>query len=187
LRNQDSLVKREKNLEKTMDEKQQENLQKLNRMIKHIRIAMLTTIDKSERLHSCPMATIKREFDGKLYFFTKADSEKVSNLKEEHNVGISYADENSQNYVSLNGRAKILFDRQKIKEFWNPSVEVWFPEGIDDLQLALMEIEVEQAEYWDGVSSRIVQLFEMARAVVTGTQPNLGENQQVNLKTANSN
>ncbi len=167
-----------------MDDKQQENLQKLDKMIRHIRIAMLTTIDEAGKLHSCPMATIKREFDGKLYFFTKADSEKAENLNQTPKVGVSYADENSQNYVSLNGHAKVLFDRQKMQELWNPLVEVWFPDGLDDPQLALLEIEIEQAEYWDGVSNRIVQLFEMARAALSGTPPNLGENRKINVEAA---
>ncbi|MFK7936673.1 MAG: pyridoxamine 5'-phosphate oxidase family protein, partial [Saprospiraceae bacterium] len=46
--------------------------------------------------------------------------------------------------------------------------KAWFPEGIDSPRLALVEVKAISAVYWDSSSSKIVQLFNMGRAILTG-------------------
>jgi hypothetical protein len=38
------------------------------------------------------------------------------------------------------------------------------------------------AELWDGPASTAVELFEFARALVTGRQPKLGQNRKVTIE-----
>ena len=61
-----------------------ESIKKLSEMIKDIEIAMLTTAEPDGSLRSRPMATQQFEFDGDLWFFTRASSPKVDEIEHEH-------------------------------------------------------------------------------------------------------
>ena len=161
---------------------EQKDFEKLNQMIKDIRVAMLTTEDESGTLRSRPMVNQQRQFDGTLWFFTRAKSEKSEEIRNNQHVNISYADHDDSVYVSLSGEAEVIQDPQKARELWNTFVQAWFPAGPDDPDLALLRITVEQAEYWDSPSSRMVRLFTILKAAVTGDRPDMGENRKLQLK-----
>lgn len=160
-----------------------EEFQKLQEMIKGIRIAMLTTVDDDGTLRSRPMATHDMEFDGDLWFFTQEHSAKVEEVQREHQVSVSYSDADKQRFVSVSGRAVLVTDPAKIRELWTPYLKAWFPKGIDDPELALLKVSVEKAEYWEGPASKIVQLLGFAKAALTGQQYDVGEHEKLNLQS----
>lgn len=84
-----------------------------------------------------------------------------------------------QDYVSVSGHARLLRDREKMQELWTRWVEPWFPNGLDDPDLALLEVTVDDAEYWDAPASRTQRLFGLARAIGTGRTEQLGEHAKV--------
>ncbi len=147
---------------------QNENIKKLHHLIKDIKFAMLTTVEEDGTLRSRPMATQQFEFDGDLWFFTSAKAPKVDEAQQNQHVNVSYAEPNEQKYVSVSGTAQLVRDRQKIEELWNPLFKAWFPNGLDDPDLALLKISVDKAEYWDSPSSAVVRLAGFVKAVVTG-------------------
>jgi general stress protein 26 len=151
-----------------MDNNANGDIQKLGELIKGIRVAMLTTIDDEGCLHSRPMAGQDNVFDGTLWFFTEANSEKVHELQRDRHVNLSYADPGDSRYVSVSGAASISRDREKMKELWSPLHKAWFPKGLDDPNIALLRVEVDKAEYWDSPSSAVVRLFGFAKALATG-------------------
>jgi general stress protein 26 len=75
----------------------------------------------------------------------------------------------------------VINDRDKIKELWSPILKAWFPKGIDDPDLALVECAVLEAEYWDASSSRMVQLFSMLKAAITGKEYDEGKHATLKL------
>lgn len=161
----------------------EESIKKINELIKDIKFAMLTTLEDNNVLRSRPMATQDAEFDGTIYFFTKEHSPKVDQINQEHNVNVAYSNPDKQHYVSVSGVARVRTDRAKMEELWTPELTAWFPQGIDDPDIALLEIETRQAEYWDSPNSVIVHLYGLAKAAITG-QPagnEVGENEKVNL------
>lgn len=160
-----------------------EDIKKLRELIKDIRFAMLTTAEEDGTLRSRPMATQQTEFDGDLWFFTSADTAKVDEIKQDRHVNVSYADPEKQKYVSVSGKAELVRDREKIEELWNPILKAWFPEGLDDPNLALLKVNVEQAEYWNSPSSAVVRLVGFAKALVTGEPYAAGENAKINLSS----
>ncbi len=166
----------------TTHEKHEENVAKLREMIKGIEFAMLTTADDDGSLRSRPMATQKVEFDGDLYFFTKAGAPKVDEVERDRHVCVSYAAPEEQCYVSMSGTALLMRDRQKMEELWSPVLKAWFPGGLADPELALLKISVTQAEYWEGPSSTVVYLVGLAKAFVVGETYRPGENEKLDLK-----
>lgn len=145
-----------------------ESVAKLGELIKDVRVAMLTTVEDDGSLRSRPMATQGGEFNGTLWFFTDSTSAKVHEVDHDQHVNVSYAKPDDQIYVSVSGKARITKNRQKLEELWNPIHKAWFPQGLDDPNLALLEVDVEKAEYWDAPSSKVVQLFGFVKAITTG-------------------
>ncbi|HZJ52662.1 MAG TPA: pyridoxamine 5'-phosphate oxidase family protein [Myxococcaceae bacterium] len=151
-----------------MDERMKD-IEQVGDLIRGIRVAMLTTVDGDGELHSRPMATQDVDFDGTLWFFTAADSEKAAELEREARVNVSYADVDRSRYVSLSGSARLVRDRERIRELWKPFLKAWFPKGLDDPELALLEVAVTAGEYWDAPASRLVRLAGLVKGALTGT------------------
>jgi general stress protein 26 len=160
-----------------------ENLEKLRGMIKDIDFCMLTTIDQEGDPHSRPMSS-NGDIDpnGDLWFFTGASSHKVDEVAQSPKVNVSFADPKNQQYVSVTGAAELVRDRKKIDELWRPEFKMWFPKGKDDPEVALLRVSVEKGEYWDSPSSTIGYALSFVSSLVTGKQPDFGENKKVDLK-----
>jgi general stress protein 26 len=157
------------------------NIAKLNELIKDVEYAMLTTAFPDGSIHSRPMATQKVDFDGDLWFFTRASSHKVLEIEREHHVNVSYASPDQQRYVSVSGMANLVRDRAKLQDLWNPVYKAWFPQGLDDPDLALIKVTAEQAEYWDSPSSLVAHVISFLKSMATGQSSPPGEHGKVKL------
>ena len=157
-----------------------EKTRKLWDMITAIKFGMMTSED-GETLRSRPMAASQKEFDGNLWFYTRASSHKVEEVDRDSRVNVSYADPAHQNYVSVSGTARLVRDPAAIKSHWSEAMRTWFPKGTDDPEIAMIRVHVEQAEYWDAPSSTMLHIYGYAKAVVTGQSPHPGDNAKLTL------
>ncbi|MDB6162175.1 MAG: Pyridoxamine 5-phosphate oxidase-related, FMN-binding protein [Gammaproteobacteria bacterium] len=155
------------------------NMQKLADLIAEAGIAMLATTEPDGTLRSRPLATLEMDSEGKLWFFTAMSSGKVSEIDQHRKVNLSYVNLDKQDYVSVSGHARLFRDPEKMRELWTPWVEPWFPEGLDDPDLGLLEVTVDDAEYWDAPASKTQRLFGLAKALTSGKADRLGEHAKV--------
>jgi general stress protein 26 len=164
-----------------MDKQQQATpqLSTLADLIGAARIAMMTTAEPNGALRSRPLATLQMDSQGTLWFFTSVSAPKVAEIAQHRQVNLSYANPGGQDYVSISGRASIVRDREKMRQLWTPWVEPWFPKGVDDPDLALLAVQVDQAEYWDAPDSKVGRLFGLAKARSTGDTAALGKHEKV--------
>ena len=159
---------------------QSDQVQKLWSLMKTVGFAMLVTED-GDHLRGRPMAANQSEFDGTLWFYTRASSHKVSEVEHDSRVCVTYAEPSKQDYVSLSGRARLRRDKETIQSHWSEGLRTWFPKGQDDPDIAILEVRVDMAEYWDAPSSTMVHAYGYLKAVTTGTPPSPGENEKVTL------
>ena len=152
-------------------------------LIQDIRFAMFTTRHGNGHLHSRPMTTQngKLDVDDKLWFFMSRSSDPVSDLDDESTVNIAYADPSQDSYVSVSGTARVVEDKAKTQELWSTIADAWFPGGANDPNLALVEVTITHAHYWDVKEGKLTQLFLMAKSSLTGTPPSLGESAEVRM------
>jgi general stress protein 26 len=158
---------------------------KLWKMIKDIRFAMFTTRHGNGHLHARPMTTQNKavDHDDSLWFFMSRRGDPVDDLSSDPTVNVVYADPSSDTYVSVSGTATVREDAAKKQQLWNKAAQAWFPGGPADPDLALVQVQIIHANYWDVKESKIVQLFAMAKAVVTGKPPSdLGEHAEVRMR-----
>ncbi len=163
-------------------QRREDDLQKLRELVKEIDFCMLTTVDEGGDLHSRPMSSNGDiDPDGDIWFFTNASSHKVSEIARLPKVNVSFADLDNQRYISVSGTGELVRDKKKIEELWRPEFKIWFPEGKDDPEVALLKVNVEKAEYWDSPSSTIGYALSFVSSIVTGKEPDMGENKKLDL------
>ena len=61
-------------------------------------------------------------------------------------------------------------DRAKVHVLWSPLYAAWWPAGKDDPDIALLEVSIDRAEYWDSPSGKVVQLLGIVKAAITGRE-----------------
>lgn len=160
-----------------------EKIKKLGELIADIDLAMLTTVDETGALRSRPMRYRQADggFDGKVYFFTNASSGKIEEVEKDQRVNVAFSNPKSQDYVSINGTGKLSRDRAKMEELWNPLFKAWFPDGLEDPDIALFVVQAEGAEYWDAPTSPVAHLIGYVKAKATGGTPRVGEDEKVTI------
>jgi len=160
----------------------EDDLQKLRELVKEIDFCMLTTVAENGDLHSRPMSSNGDiDSDGALWFFTSASSHKVHEVEKLSKVNVSFADPDHQHYVSISGTAQLVRDRNKIDELWRPEFKMWFPNGKDDPDVALLRVSSEKAEYWDSPASTIGYVLNFVSSWVSGKEADAGENRKINF------
>lgn len=162
-------------------------LDDLYTLIDGIEIAMFTTRRSDGHLVSRPMATQERVTGTDLWFVTDVSSNKLDELASDSHVNLSYYNVKSREWVSVAGTAHVTQDRALIRELYKPDWRAWFGDeggekdgGPDDPRLALVLVEAHSVEYMVTTKPRPVVLFEVARAMVTGNPPNVGEQRHLN-------
>ena len=154
-------------------------LETIRSIIDAAKVAVLTTTSPTGELHSRPLAVLDDVFEGSLWFFTQDPSPKSDDIGANPEVNVAYAD--GKGYLSIAGTATIEHNQTRIDQLWNPMAEAWFDDGRDDPTVALLRVDARTAEYWSSDKPGVVRAFEIAKAIVTKTQPDIGENRTVSL------
>ncbi len=131
-------------------------LEHLSELIEGIDVAMLTTVDRTGRLHSRPMMALGTRAEDALWFFTQGNSPIVDDVQAHHPMNISYVDSARGRYVSVSGRARVVTDRAKKMEFWEQRLAAWLPAGAADSSVVLIRVEAQEAESWEWGNEREV-------------------------------
>ncbi len=155
-------------------------------LVGDIETAMLTTRRPDGSLVCRPMATQKRADGADLWFVTNKDTHKVDELEADPNVCLGYLNGRTMEWVSVSGTATLSQDRAKIKELYMPDWKAWFGDeggerdgGPDDPRLLLIGIDAKSVHYMKAKHTMPVALFEIAKGMVTGDQPDLGREEQL--------
>lgn len=125
-------------------------LARLASLVRQMKVAMLTTIEPDGSLRSRPLHTAELDQAGRLWFFTHASSPMSAEIEaHDHQVNLSYADPRDDDYASISGTARVVRDPEKMRSLWMAPLADWFPVGLEDPDLALLEVRIDKAEYWD--------------------------------------
>ena len=157
-------------------------LKDLKEKIKDVKFGMFTTLDPDGKLSSRPMTSQQLDDGGNLWFFTSDATDFVRHLNAQPEVNVAFSDPDASLYVSVAGHAELTRDRAKIDELWSPLVAAWFDGGKEDPHLSLIRVHVGSAEYWDTHSSKMTQLYALAKSALTGKAPrDLGEHKKISI------
>ena len=150
----------------------------VSEIMKVTRIAILTYVDELGRRVSMPMGTQDFEDPGTVHFITHADSDKMAAIAANPSVNVAYS--SGKGWVSLSGNAARNDDRALLEELWDPSASAFMDGGPEDPNSTLLTVTADSASYWES-PGKVATVVKMAKGVVTGDDPDLGDTGTVNL------
>ena len=151
---------------------------KVRELLEQIRTVMLVTHDPDGGLDARPMAVLAVEGET-VWFFTDVNSPKTMAIGQDRAVLLAAANPSGQEYVSARGTARVTQDRERQKALWTEAARLWFPDGAGSPDLALIAVEMMEAQYWDSPGSSARYAIGYVKALLTGTPPAMGENAKV--------
>ena len=143
-------------------------IKKMKELAEKENICMFVTKLSDIPLNGRPMATQQVDDKGNFWFFSASTSDKNRDIVSDERVQLFYANKGSSEYLSVYGKAEIVYDMAKNEELWNPMVKAWFKEGKDDPELTLIKVTPEDAYYWDTKNNKLVSLLKIVGSVVSG-------------------
>jgi len=164
-------------------------IEELYSLVEGIETAMLTSRRFDGTLISRPMATQEKRPRVDFWFVTSTETHKVDEIEAQPEVNLSYYNNRSREWVSVSGTARIVTDRDLIRTLYKPDWKAWFGDeggvrngGPNDPRLVLIEVEAHEATYLKSNEPRAVQLFKVAKALITGDTPKIGDMRHVGKK-----
>lgn len=166
-----------------MEEKELESdftdVDKLNDLIKGIKVAMLTTMTPDHHLHSVPLLTQDIDFEGVLWFLISKKSPLIYEIKNSRRVNLTYTAANK--FISISGIAELVNIPGRVEQIWHQAHLKWFPHGVHDSQIQLMKVTVERAAYWEGHSAPVSKIIEFVN-ISTGAHLKIENHGEIDLK-----
>ena len=139
----------------------------LERLIADFDIAMLVTFSMAGAPRGRPMAIAGTGDEGELYFTTRSEDEKLSEILQSPAVAVTL--QARDRYVSLTGKARLETNVQLAEELWSPTMKVWFPDGFEGSQFTVIRVDPVYAEFWDRSGLRKLEyLWEAGKALAAG-------------------
>jgi len=167
----------------------EKKLDQLYELIDGIETAMLTSRTRTGALVSRPMQTQARRSGTDLWFMTSMESGKIEEIVADPQVNLGYYKDGTREYVSVSGRAHVTQDRAMVHELYKPDWKAWLGDeggerngGPDDPRIALIEVKAESAYYLKATQPRLIALFSVAKAMVTGDPPKVGDMGQLDAR-----
>ena len=161
-------------------------LDDLYKLIDGIEVAMFTTRRVDGQLVSRPMQAQKRNEVADLWFVTDIGSHKLDELEHDPHVNLSFYKDRTREWVSVAGVARLSQDRELIRRLYQPDWRAWFGDqggerdgGPDDPRLALLLVQAQSVIYSITNKPQPVVLFEVAKAMLTGSPPDVADVRQM--------
>lgn len=135
-----------------------EDLKEVAEKMKKIDFCLMTTAGEKGKFNSRPMSNNGEvEFDGDSWFFTYQDTDKIREIKKNPAVSLNFSGD-GMIFIHVAGHARIITDKNLMKKYWLPSLEMWFPEGVDTEGIAMIEVKAETIKYWNKEKEATINL-----------------------------
>jgi general stress protein 26 len=130
----------------------------------------VTGVSSGHGLHSRPLAIQgdPNVFGGTLWFFADDRSPKVYELAVDTAVALFMQNDSATHYLQLDGTASLSRDMSKMRELYTPMVKTWFPDGLEDPHLTLIEFEAKSGAFWESPGGAWQVAAALATSLITG-------------------
>lgn len=144
-----------------------EALEKFKNMIDDINVCMFCTNAVNNLFETRPMATQKVDDEGNIWFLSNTESHKNREIEVDETVKLIYAKPSQAEYLTVEGKATVYTDKEKISEIWTDFAKAWFKGGKDDPNLSAICVKPDKTYYWDTKFGKMVTLITAAVGTLT--------------------
>jgi general stress protein 26 len=111
-----------------------------------------------------------REVDdaGNLWFLSAADSHQNLELKRDPCVRLFFQGSPHSDFLLLDGKATISRDHNKVQQLWEPVLQTWFTEGMDDPRITVIQVTPTTGYYWDTKHGNFIAGIKMLVGAALG-------------------
>jgi general stress protein 26 len=136
----------------------------LRRMIKDLDAVMLVTGAAGGRLHGRPMMVQDPDELGgcDLWLVAHEQSAMIEDMRRTHEVCLCGTRPGGAGFFSVTATARLERDRPLIEKLWRPAWQKYFPTGVGDPSITLIELTVQRASTW-GTSGEEQVIYERAK------------------------
>lgn len=139
------------------------------------RIAMVSTVDERGTISSRPITIQQFDDSGDLWFLVDRNADWVAPA-ESSAVGATIIDD-GETWLSFSGRAALADDKATLDAFTGPMSDAFFG---DDSDPVVLRIATDRVEWWSA-PGKLTQAFELAKAKLTDSQPNMGDSGSIDV------
>jgi general stress protein 26 len=131
-------------------------LNDISEKMRDMDFAMLSTKTKGGAIASRPMSNNREvEYDGDNFFFTLEDTGTIDDIRGDPNVGLSFQGKSGALgmkpfFITIEGRAELIRDKDELAEHWTSDLDEWFKDGIETPGIVLIKVRANRLHYWDG-------------------------------------
>lgn len=126
-------------------------LKDIAQKMRNLDIATMVTIAEDGSLAARPMSNNGDvDFDGKSYYFTYEQSDKVKQISQNPQVQLAFEGDDDL-YVSVAGKAELIREKAEFDKHWKPELQQWFDQGTDTPGMVLVCVQAKEAKYWQNM------------------------------------
>lgn len=122
-----------------------------------------------------PMSHNLEPEDGNIWFLTAKGTDIAAAAQAGDKCRYIVADNAVSIYAQIEGTLSVSTDQHKLDEVWSAMASAWFEEGKQDPDLVLCQLKPSKAEVWLGPESGLKFLWGVAKAKITGEEPDYGD------------
>lgn len=115
-----------------------------------------------------PMSVQQLDEEGNFWFLSASDSHKNAEIEKDNTVQLMFQGSAHSDFLTVDGKATISRDQNKIKELWEPIIKTWFTGGVDDPRITVIKVEPEHGYYWDNKHGNAVAGVKMLIGAAIG-------------------
>jgi general stress protein 26 len=138
----------------------------------------INAVDK----HSQPMTAFAEPELNLIWFFTRDDTEIVTEIGDGCEGRLTLASKDTKVHADITGALTTAHDPERVEKYWGPMVAAWYPEGKEDPHLILLRFAPVEGHVWASTQGVIRLAFEVTKANLTKTMPNIGGSADVNFR-----
>lgn len=132
--------------------------------------------------HAQPMTAYREEETGTIWFFTLDTTDLAKDIANGGTKGMfTYGSKDQHVWACFHGSLSLRRDQDVIDKHWNPILAAWYPEGKDDPRLTIIRFDGDDGRVWVSKKGAAGFFFEIAKANLTKTMPDVGGVADVNL------
>ena len=156
---------------------------RLYKEVEEARFGMLGVVTGGPNQHHFnPMACYPEPETGKIWFFTKKNTDLVKDAGQGGASAMFLVVSKDQEFQAcIGGQLREQFDRDELEKFWNPHIAAWYPDGKDDPELTMLCFDARDADVWISKGGPIRYNYEVAKANVSHSVPDVTGKANVQL------
>ncbi len=136
---------------------------------------------QGSRSHMQPMAPMVDRENGAIWFFTRQSTDLAREVGAGGTAHFCVVGKDHDYHACLSGPISQSHAREIIDRYWNSVTSAWFEGGKDDPDLVLLQFMPNEAAVWASTGSSLGFGWEIAKANITGGQPDVGYHTRVVL------